>query len=178
MVEVFSEGFKQTKEQINKSKNSTAEELNYLIDEIPENCALVSITMRIPGEIKNNRYISRTFNVIVDKFMKFYSVVKEVRWDVSTGPEAFLIVEKDPGFLKQETIKYESEEPLGTLVDINVYAVEDNSVSQITRKELGLEPRKCLVCDKHANDCKRDHNHSVEEMRETIAKIINENITF
>lgn len=178
MVDVFSEGYKKTDEEIKSGQQSALEEENYLIDEIPENCSLVNITMRIPGQIKNNRYISRVFNIVVDRFRKKYTIVKEVLWDLSTGPQAFLIVEKDPGILKQETVEYEANDPLGTISDVNVFAVDDDQVSAITREELGLPDRKCLMGDGSAKDCKQNKNHSLEEMYQKIDKIINDNVEF
>lgn len=178
MVDVFSEGYKKTDEQIENSKRSASEEENYLVDEIPENCSLITITMRIPGPIKNNRYISRTFNVIVDKFIADYKVIKEVLWDLSTGPQAFIIIDKDPGILKQETVKYEDNDPLGNIADIDVFAVDEDSVSPITRKELDVPARKCIICDKTAKECTEKSNHSLEELRQKINNIINENVDF
>lgn len=178
MVDVFSEGYKKTKAEIKSGKQSALEEENYLIDEIPENCSLVNITMRIPGQIKNNRYISRTFNIVVDRFRKKYKILKEVLWDLSTGPQAFLIIEKDPGILKQETIEYEANDPLGVISDVNVFAVDNDQVSPITREELELPDRKCIMCDKSAKECKKNHNHSMEEMYQKIDKIINDNVDF
>ncbi|WP_125767822.1 citrate lyase holo-[acyl-carrier protein] synthase [Companilactobacillus furfuricola] len=178
MVDVFSEGYKKTAEEIKSAQQSALEEENYLIDEIPENCSLVNITMRIPGQIKNNRYISRVFNLVVERFRQKYKIIKEVLWDLSTGPQAFLIIEKDPGILKQETIEYEASDPLGLISDVNVFAVEDDQVSPITRKELGLPDRKCIIDDKSAKECKKDQNHSLAEMYQKIDKIINDNVEF
>ncbi|MCH4008358.1 citrate lyase holo-[acyl-carrier protein] synthase [Companilactobacillus sp.] len=174
MVNVFSEGYTMTDEQIKKGQEATLEEENYLIDEIPENCALVNITMRIPGRIKNNRYISRSFNLVVNDFLQRYQIVKEVLWDLSSGPQAFIIIQKDPGILKKETVAYENEQPLGNISDINVYAVEGDELSAITRKELGLPERKGIIADEYESE----HKHSIEEYHEAIDKIINEHVSF
>lgn len=178
MVDVFSEGFAKTDEQIEQSKQAVIEEENYLVDEIPESSSLVNIAMRIPGPIKNNRYISRTFDLIVKQFVNKYKISKIVTWDLSTGPQAFIIVDKDPGLLKQECVDYEINDPLGPIADIDVFSVEEDHVSEISRKELGLNPRKCLVCDKSGKECKRNNNHTQAEINRAIDQIINDNVKF
>lgn len=134
--------------------------------------------MTIPGPIKNNRFLSHTFDVVVKDFLSNYNVVKEILWDITTGPEAFIIIEKDPGVLKEEAIKYESDKPLGAIFDINVFTVEGDSVDPITRKELGVPEKKCMICDNTKKECVTNQTHSDEEFRQFIDKLINDNIDF
>ncbi|KRL67831.1 citrate lyase holo-[acyl-carrier protein] synthase [Companilactobacillus versmoldensis] len=178
MVKVFSEGYVKTDEQIVKSRQNARDEENYLVDEIPENCALLNITMRIPGPIKNNRYISRAFNIVVNEFLKKYKVLKEVLWDLSSGPQAFLIIEMDAAYLKQQAVNYEEEEPLGPISEISVFGVVNDNVSEVTRKELDLEPRTCLLCDRQADECQTQQNHTLDELRQRVDQIINQYVNF
>ena len=40
------------------------------------------------------------------------------------------------------------------------------------REELGLEPRKCLLCDRPARECMRARTHSVDELLEKIQTLV------
>ena len=42
----------------------------------------------------------------------------------------------------------------------------------IGREELGLEPRKCLLCDRPARECMRARTHSVDELLEKIQTLV------
>ena len=50
--------------------------------------------------------------------------------------------------------------PKARLLDIDVMD-KDGTVS---RKELGLDARKCLICDDDAKVCARSQKHSMEEL--------------
>lgn len=80
--------------------------------------------------------------------------------------------------MKHETIKFEEDNPLGPISDINVFAVENDQVSAITREELGSPARKCIICDKTGHECKKNKNHTTDELHQAIDTIINENVTF
>ncbi len=172
MIDVFSEGFTKTNEELDKSQKAVTEEELYLVDEVPENASLVNISMRIPGDIKNNRYISRTFDIIINEFMSNYNVLKEVIWDLSTGPQAFIIIQKDAGILKEEAIKFEKEQVLGQLADIDIFAIEGDEPSPITREELGLPARTSISKDENQQSI------SLAEVRLKISKLIADNVTF
>ena len=43
----------------------------------------------------------------------------------------------------------------------------------IGREELGLGPRKCLLCDRPARECMRARTHSIEELLENIQTLVN-----
>jgi holo-ACP synthase len=54
----------------------------------------------------------------------------------------------------------ESISPKARLLDIDVMD-KDGAVS---RRELGLDARKCLICDEDAKVCARSQKHSMEEL--------------
>ena len=62
----------------------------------------------------------------------------------------------------------EDGHPLGRLMDIDVI-VEGKPLS---REDIGLAARHCLLCEKPARECMRAHNHSPEEIQDTIDRMV------
>jgi holo-ACP synthase len=50
---------------------------------------------------------------------------------------------------------------LGRIYD---YDVLNSKGRHIDRQELGIEARKCLLCEKNAFECGRSRNHEVSEL--------------
>lgn len=175
MVNIFAEGFKQDEKQIAKSHIANEGERMYLLDEVPDYASLVNAGLRIPGPIKNNEYLSEVFEQGFKDFISNFDIKKKVVWDIATGPEAFAIVNSDAQIVKNIAMKFENENPLGEIFDIDVYIVHDDTLGSLKRKDLHIKPRKCLICDKTAEECIRDHNHTVEELQAHISELINNN---
>ena len=87
-------------------------------------------------------------------------IYSETRF-LKTGTEGYVCLE---GLEKTEA-KYlaviiESMSPKARLLDIDIMD-KDGAVS---RSELGLDARKCLICDEDAKACARSQKHSMEEL--------------
>ena len=80
-----------------------------------------------------------------------------------------MLVKGNPIELKKAMIELEDGTKLGRLFDIDVINSKGNKISRL---ELGMAPRKCIVCDEIAHVCSRSRAHSVEEMLEYINKVI------
>ena len=50
---------------------------------------------------------------------------------------------------------------------------EGSAPLPIGREELGLEPRKCLLCDRPARECMRAKTHTTEELLHRIESLVN-----
>lgn len=172
MVNIFAEGFKQSKEQMIKSRMASEGERKYLIDEIPDYSSLVSASLRIPGPIKNNEDLSEIFEKGFKSFISDFDVKKRIFWDIATGPQAFVIVNSDAQIVKTAAVKFENETPLGEIFDIDVYIVHDDTLGPLRRADLHLQPRKCLICKKTAEECIKERNHSVDELQKHISDLI------
>lgn len=88
--------------------------------------------------------------------------------DLLTGFEAYLMVDMEPMEAKALACDIENTHPLGRIFDIDVLDREGNHIS---RKRLGLEGRKCLLCDEDARVCMRRQTHSYEELLAHINKL-------
>jgi holo-ACP synthase CitX len=54
------------------------------------------------------------------------------------------------------------------VLDIDVIT----AAGPISRRDIGLEPRRCLLCAGDAKTCARERKHSPEELRERVRQLL------
>jgi holo-ACP synthase len=137
---------------------------------------LVSITVVTPGPVKDGtlprRVLSEALRAmdVLCRIRKWPVLSREVLW-LDTGPEALYAVEVASWRLKSAAVKLEDRHPLGRLWDLDVIAPGQRVLS---RKQLGLPARACLVCERPAFECGRSRRHPFIELLNTIDMIVNE----
>ena len=99
-------------------------------------------------------------------------VRRRTRLGGPAGPELMELVGLAPEELKRRMTGIEQDHPLGRLADLDVLGRGDAAPRSVSRTELGLPPRRCLICDGEAKSCARSRAHTVHEMQEKIAEII------
>ena len=124
---------------------------------------LVSVTLNIPGPIKDKPEYRKVMEWGMEALLAAFGVNvihSETRF-LKTGAEGYLCLE---GLEKTEakylSVIIESMSPKARLLDIDIID-KDGAVS---RSELGLDARKCLICDEDAKACARSQKHSMEEV--------------
>ncbi len=133
---------------------------------------LVSFTMNIPGPIKTNELIRRAFDIgeilLLEGLNHIHAEIldaHEVHDD--TGDELLLAVSNtEAESLKDLAMTIENSSDIGRLFDIDVIDANGNKLSRETF-------RKCIICDKQAQECARSRNHSVIEMQNAIENMLN-----
>lgn len=138
---------------------------------------LITFNLNIPGPVKTNKLIIEAFTngiyIIKKEFReKQIDVIYEKVINENTGPIAFFIIEGDLKGIKRLMILIEEKILLGRLYDLDVMTAKDNVMHYISRKDLNLPERKCLICGKPAKVCGRSRAHSVETMQEKIYNLI------
>ena len=132
---------------------------------------LISFCMNIPGPIKTNELIRKAFDIGKNSLLNSLSdnnvIINEcLELHEDTGDELLLCVKNiAPDALKGLMINIENASDLGRLFDIDVI---DSDRNKLSRKTF----RKCLICDKQAQECARSRAHSVKEMQDAVEKII------
>lgn len=125
---------------------------------------VISISLNIPGKTK----FSSDWNAIIqsawtemDKALKAVkSEVIEVQWYYErTGAYVIVVANLEADLCKLIGIAIEERYPYRRLIDFDVYRADGNP---ITRKELGIEERKCFLCEQPAKLCMRERKHSNE----------------
>lgn len=69
---------------------------------------------------------------------------------------------------KEIAVGIEELTPAGRILDIDI-VVPGKTIS---RSNLGLPHRNCLLCEKPAKECARDRSHSYEDLRTAIERLI------
>lgn len=150
--------------EILKSREDRANKQVELLKEYPY--SLISFTLNTPGEIKDNdlyRKIYKEGIKAILETLKSHNLKVIFCEEISkiTGPECYIIVATDAHNLKKLMVDIEDEHKLGRIFDIDVF---DKNHEQISRSEMRLRPRKCLICNEDARICMRNRTHSYEEL--------------
>ncbi|MBQ7155160.1 MAG: citrate lyase holo-[Synergistaceae bacterium] len=128
---------------------------------------LVSFSMNIPGPIKTNPQIRKAFMLGRNLLFRQLNdagaqILADSEIHEDTGDELLLAVGNiEPSKLKDIAVQIEEISPFGRLYDIDVLDAEGQKLSRPNF-------RKCLICDKQAQDCARSRTHSVKEMQNAI----------
>jgi len=128
--------------------------------------SIISFTLNIPGPNKDSIKYRKIHDVgmetIINKLKdKGYKIDYIENIYKITGPEGYISLCINPIELKRITTTIEETHKLGRLFDMDVFDFNHN---QISRRSLGYNPRKCLLCDKDAKVCSRSSSHSLEEL--------------
>ena len=117
-------------------------------------------------------HLNSVISTEVEKSLLLY---QEER-DLETGFEAYFVVDMPALEVKRLCCSIEDEHPLGRLMDIDVVCHFDRSgeisLKPLSREDIGLPARHCLLCNKPARECMRAHRHSPEEIQDTIDRMV------
>lgn len=135
---------------------------------------LISFTLNIPGPVKILDKIPEVFkegceqieHVLERNKISFY---REQIIEEKTGYEAFYCTDGVPKELKKLMTVLEDQNSIGRLYDIDVLGIDGIKIS---REDLGLPARSCLLCSEPAHSCSRSRRHTVEELIERIHEIL------
>lgn len=132
---------------------------------------LVSVTVVMPGPVKNNTISIQLANK-AEAFLRRsrqLQIEYMIRRDLNTGPEIYCISRLPVVETKRICCRIEDGHPLGRLWDFDV--VQPNSVP-LSRTELGLAPRKCIICgSQDAIDCIRSRRHTKASLYARVEEI-------
>lgn len=133
---------------------------------LEEGGTLICFTMNVAGPIKINDEIETGFSLGLRRLenqLRASAIPvlrREERREV-TGCEALLLVQGDALAVKRLTVALEQNDALGRLFDMDVLRGDG---SKVERQELGMEGRRCLLCDNAAQVCARSRAHRLEEL--------------
>lgn len=136
---------------------------------------LVSMTVVMPGPVKDGalpRQLLTTARRAVDaaaSTSRWAVLFRELR-SSCTGPEALYVVDVEPELLKLTMVDLEDQHPLGRLWDLDVI-VPGNRI--LSRKQLSLPERRCLLCERRASECARSRRHSLQELLDVMQRMVN-----
>lgn len=158
-------------EGILNSKEERGEHQMELIDKY--NLPLISFTLNIPGLFKNSNIYSEIHKIGIEMIRsEFGEKIKfeEIR-ELESGNEYYAVVDLPAMEIKKLTYTIEESNPIGRIFDMDIIDLDYGGVS---RTELGMDRRKCLVCDNYAHECARSRAHSLKEVSTAMKSVITE----
>ena len=152
-----------TLQELLESRDRRARRQGELLSQFPGR-ALLCLTVQLPGPEKRNALSLEIARAGVEAVEKRFNPVFEETNDLEPGFEAFFIVDGQPLEVKKAAVEIEDTHPLGRLMDLDVIGPE----GPVGRASIGLQERRCLICEKPARYCMRAGSHTQDEL---IAKI-------
>lgn len=134
---------------------------------------LICFLLNIPGTEKVNQVYENVFYKGMERIQEQLEK-KKILIEVqliqrkTTGYEGYLVVNGQCRQIKELMVELE-ETPIGRLYDIDVLT---DANQKISRSDLGLSPRRCLICGRPAHECGRSRKHSVIELKEKIYNLV------
>ena len=161
-----------TLDQLLESRDRRAARQRELLAARPDRC-LLSLTVQIPGAVKRNALSLAIARAGVEAVRSAFSPEWEELRDLETGYEAFFLLPGDPLEIKRRACRIEDTHPLGRLLDLDVLALASAcAVVAVGREELGLAPRRCLLCGNEVRYCMRARTHTQGELLDKIERMV------
>lgn len=163
-MSLYFKGEEQSLEDILRAREVRVEKQNELLNKYGS--TVISYKLNIPGPIKYNSLIKKIYDeglrVLEEKINENkVNILYEEEFIKNSGPEYLAAVDMPAALVKKITTSIEETHELGRLYDFDVL---DEMGIQISREELGIDLRKCLLCDNNAFACGRSRAHGVDEL--------------
>ena len=158
-----------TLEQMLAAREKRAARQRELIERFGQ--TLLSLTVVAPGPVKRTEetvFVGELARGIISEKFGGEIIFSETN-DAATGYEALFAVKTGAGQAKKTALEIENNHPLGRLMDIDVF---NGSGTPVGRNEMGMESRKCILCENSAAYCMRAKTHTPAEVAEKIKKIV------
>ena len=135
---------------------------------------LLFFTQNIPGPVKTSALIHLGFLEGIRRLEKALREAgipilfqKVIDW--KTGYEKYYVLDGDALAIKKIACAIEGQDRLGRLYDMDVLAEDGHKIS---RTDIGLPGRLCLVCSQPAQACARSRKHSVPVLVRNVHRVL------
>lgn len=130
----------------------------------------VVVSANVPGAEKNRPGVGALVAATRARLAAAFdgAVIDPVAVD-ALGPWIVACVPGDAREAKRRAVAIEEAEPAARLADVDVYDREGRPVG---RAEIGLAPRRCLLCDEPAVDCMRVGRHALPALIERVDALL------
>lgn len=135
---------------------------------------VVCSKINYPGSHKNTPEALKAFQVLEQLVISGYGRYSTFTKVLSGGDgrSLLMVVTMTPLEAKKIALDLEDNHPLGRIFDIDVYHQDG---SPISRGFLGLESRRCILCNEDARVCMRKKSHILQEIIEGVNNLIRSN---
>lgn len=143
-----------------------------LMERHPE-LTLVVLTVVSPGQEKLTTQSRAVFDAGVRELLNGLDCAwHELFPELETGPEGYFLTPSTATEAKARAWAMEDSHPLGRLMDIDVLGRQGDQAVPLSRTDLGLKPRGCLICGAPARECMRAGRHSYGQLLEKIRLMV------
>lgn len=156
-----------TLEQLLQSRDERVKHQKDLLGMNPGK-SLLCLTVQLPGPEKRNRTSLAIAKAGVEAVREAFKPEYEELRDLETGYEAYFMIPLSGTEVKRIACQIEDTHPLGRLMDLDIVTPD----GLVGRECLGLQPRKCLLCDNEVRYCMRAKTHTVSELLERIEEMV------
>ena len=137
---------------------------------------VVSFTLNIAGPVKVTPFTKWLYalgiRLIQQGIAKQHGqILKKKEEKKDTGWEGFFALSLEPKAIKTYLLFQEENHPLGRLFDFDVLCPDGTKVS---RQELGVPERTCLICGNPSFLCGRSRTHSALELQKKTQEIMSD----
>lgn len=132
---------------------------------------LVCLTMNIAGPVKISPLIRMAFEEGAERICALLGDTLEARIERTpeTGYEGYYLFRENPEAVKRRLVREEDRDALGRLLDVDVLRMDGTKIS---REEVDLPARRCLLCSNQASACARSRSHPLSALRERTEEIL------
>lgn len=162
-----------TLEQLLLSREQRVQHQKDLLGAYPGK-SLLCLTVQLPGAEKRTDISLKIAKAGVEAVRAAFSPDFEELKDLETGFEGYFILSMPPLQAKRLACQVEDTHPLGRLMDLDVCQMPGltGHLLPLSRQDIGLPPRRCLLCDNEARYCMRARLHTQEELLARIKEMV------
>lgn len=129
---------------------------------------LLSLTLVAPGAVKRSPLLDAIFAAALAALRPLVDDARARLEAVDdSGHHALYLLDGEARDWKTRMLALENRAPLSRLWDIDII---DRDGVAVSRRDLGLPPRRCLICDADAKTCARERRHSIAALQADIAR--------
>ena len=162
-----------TLEDLLLSRDRRTQRQRSLLGRYPGSC-LLCLTVIPPGMEKRTPVSLEIAAAGVQAVRESFNIIYEDLRDLETGYEGYFTVAGEPFELKRSAVLLEESHPLGRLWDLDVIVPSGAAVRPLSRDEIGLGERPCLLCGKPVRLCMRLRSHTPEELISRMEEMVSD----
>lgn len=124
---------------------------------------LLYIKVNYPSDNAENNLTDKILNEMDKLICDIYKENIELKLFTTnnSGPHINMIVKDDPIKIKENLVFIEDNFLLARCVNMSVY--ENKTFKEVTRKDIGVKERKCIICGEYEEVCQNEKRHTNEE---------------
>lgn len=137
---------------------------------------LICFTLNLAGPVKSFPLARRAFDEgesLIFRQLKRQGIsVRSIRrFHEKTGSCGLYSADGEAREIKALLCAIEENSPVGRLFDLDVLGADGRRIS---REDLGMGPRRCLICGEEAHACARSRAHPPEELERRAEELLEE----